>query len=125
MANMGSTLIAGQQLNQNDYLLSLSGNYQLILQDDGNLVLYRSPGPNKVAEWASNTQGQDSQYAILQTDGNFVIYGPDLPPNAFWATGSHGSPDCVLTIMEWSPGVSIQIIDQSTNGCVWEWGTNR
>jgi hypothetical protein len=88
-------------------------------------VLYRSPGPNKVAEWASNTQGQDSQYAILQTDGNFVIYGPDLPPNAFWATGSHGSPDCVLTIMEWSPGVSIQIIDQSTNGSVWEWGTNR
>jgi hypothetical protein len=53
---------------------------QLIFQDDGNLVLYMSPGPNQVVEWASNTYGQDAQYAIMQTDGNFVIYGSDQPP---------------------------------------------
>jgi hypothetical protein len=88
MANMGSTLSAGQQLNQNDYLLSPSGNYQLILQDDGNLVLYSNPGPNKRAEWESKTQNQDSQYAIMQTDGNFVIYGGVHRP-AWRETDSH------------------------------------
>ena len=82
MANVGSTLSAGQQLNQNDYLLTPSGNYQLILQDDSNLVVYQSPGSNQVPRWSSNTQGQDSQYAIMQTDGNFVIYDSSQPPNA-------------------------------------------
>ena len=127
MTNMGSTLSAGQQLNQNDYLSSPSGNYQLILQDDGNLVLYRSPGPNEVVEWASNTQGQDSQYAIMQTDGNFVIYGPGGPPNALWSTGTHGSTDCSLTITDNSPppGVTLDIFDQDFNSSLWEFGSNR
>jgi hypothetical protein len=118
MANMGSALGAGQRLNRDDYLLSPSGNFQLILQDDGNLVLYWAP--SALALWASNTQGQDSQYAIMQTDGNFVIYGSHQPPNALWATNTNGSSDCALTITDADvpSGVTIQIIDESTGGTV-------
>jgi hypothetical protein len=124
MANMGSALGAGQRLNRDDYLLTPDEDFQLILQGDGNLVLYAcfgGPGdPNKAVLWASNTQGQDSQYAIMQTDGNFVIYGSHQPPNALWATNTNGSSDCALTITEADvpSGVTIQIIDESTGGTV-------
>jgi roadblock/LC7 domain-containing protein len=117
MASMGQTLGAGQQLNKNDYLST--GDYQLIFQDDGNLVLYMSPGPNQVVEWASNTYGQDAQYAIMQTDGNFVIYGSDQPPNALWATNTHGSSQCALWIYDLNSGVMIQITDPSTHLDLW------
>jgi hypothetical protein len=118
MANVGSTLSAGQQLNQNDYLLTPSGNYQLILQDDSNLVVYQSPGSNQVPRWSSNTQGQDSQYAIMQTDGNFVIYDSSQPPNALWTTGTRGSPNCVLAIKDSEDtmsGYTLTIYDPSNH----------
>jgi pseudomonalisin len=106
MANIGQVLYAGQQLNKNDYLST--GNYQLIFQDDGNLVLY---GPNQVVEWASNTSSQDGQYAIMQTDGNFVIYDASQPPNALWATNTHGSSQCSLWIYDLNPGGMVQLQD--------------
>ena len=77
-------------------------------------MVYYSPDFNKLALWSSKTQGQDSQYAIMQTDGNFVIYGSRQPPNALWATGTSGSPNCVLTIADTSPGFTLSIFDPST-----------
>ncbi|WP_330331334.1 hypothetical protein OHS33_17410 [Streptomyces sp. NBC_00536] len=49
---------------------------RLIMQDDGNLVLYRgfsNPATQK-ATWASNTAGCGEK-AVMQTDGNLVVYG--------------------------------------------------
>jgi roadblock/LC7 domain-containing protein len=117
MANVAQTLGADQQLNENDYLST--GNYQLLFQDDGNLVVYYNPGPNQVAMWANNTSGQDAQYAIMQTDGNFVIYGSDQPPNALWATNTHGSSQCALWIYDRNPGYMIQITDPTTHLDLW------
>lgn len=97
MANMGQMLGAGQQLNKNGYLWT--GDYQLVFQDDGNLVLYMSPGPNQVVKWASNTYGQDAQYAIMQTDGNLVIYGSDQPPNALLTLMVPHNVRCGFTIL--------------------------
>lgn len=51
---------------------------RLIMQDDGNLVLYRwfdQPGL-KTAKWASNTVGCGDK-AVMQSDGNLVVYGRD------------------------------------------------
>jgi RHS repeat-associated protein len=50
--------------NPNDYL---------ILQTDGNLVLYSS-GASQL--WASSTAGTVASYLAMQNDGNLVIYGP-------------------------------------------------
>ena len=67
------------------YLTSTNGRYTLILQRDGNLVLYRvSP---RAPLWDSETDGDVATRATLQGDGNFVVYAPD---RALWATGTDG-----------------------------------
>ena len=71
---MSDRLIPGQQLNPNDKLLSANGRYELIMQTDGNLVLY--PQPSGSAVWASNTWNTPVTHAIMQTDGNLVCYDP-------------------------------------------------
>ena len=49
------------------------GGSRVIMQEDGNLVIYKSTGESV---WASNTNGSSNYYASLavQTDGNVVIY---------------------------------------------------
>ncbi|MEV6954524.1 hypothetical protein [Streptomyces sp. NPDC051183] len=53
-----------------------NGDTRLIMQDDGNLVLYRgfSNPPTQKATWATNTVGCGEK-AVMQTDGNLVVYG--------------------------------------------------
>lgn len=50
--------------NPNDYL---------VLQNDGNLVIYTSAGS---AIWSTYTSGTVASYLAMQNDGNLVIYGP-------------------------------------------------
>jgi lysophospholipase L1-like esterase len=59
------------------------GNYHLILQPDGNLVLY---GPQRKALWATDTQGQPTAEAMMQPDGNLVLYGPEK--RQLWSSGN-------------------------------------
>lgn len=92
MPDIGTMLGPNGFLLQNDYLLSQSGRYQLILQSDGNLVLY-DLGQGHRAIWASKTNGQAVSKAIMQSDGNLVIYGF---PNAIWASGTNGKPNSIL-----------------------------
>ncbi len=96
MSNKGSILAPNGFLLQNDYCLSQSGRYQLILQQDGNLVLY-DLGQNHRAIWASNTNGRAVSKAIMQTDGNFVIYGF---PDAIWASNTNGRPNSFLVVQD-------------------------
>src|SRR4051794_22416389 len=93
----GTTLngYANQSLEKNDYLLSPSHRYQLILQDDGNLVIYDRDGHS--ATWASDTNGQAVSHAVMQSDGNFVIYGF---PNPIWATDTDGSGNAYVTLQD-------------------------
>lgn len=85
MAFKGTMLTTNQFLLKEDYLLSGDGRHQLILQDDGNLVLYRLSDHHPT--WASGTNGKAVSKAIMQQDGNFVIYGYD---NALWASNTAG-----------------------------------
>lgn len=73
-------LQANQKLNVNDQLVSNNGKTRLIMQADGNLVLYRNDGK---ALWASDTWGKPVNVAIMQDDGNFVCYAPGV---AYWST---------------------------------------
>ena len=84
----GTALLTNQFLQKEDYLLSGDGRHQLIMQDDGNLVLYRLS--DHKALWASNTAGKAVSKAIMQQDGNFVIYGF---PGAIWASNTAGQAE--------------------------------
>lgn len=55
------------------------GSFDLIMQGDGNLVMYSGGVP----QWSSQTNGWSGAYAVMQNDGNFVIYHPGS--GAIWA----------------------------------------
>lgn len=68
------TLIPGQSLASGD------GRYKLVMQGDGNLVLY---SPNR-ALWSTGTHGRTPGLFAMQGDGNLVLYGLDNKP--YWAS---------------------------------------
>lgn len=69
-----------------DTLKSCDGRFDLVMQADGNLVLYYFGTPL----WSSNTYGTGARWAIMQTDGNFVLYTDGGGP--VWSTNSAGYP---------------------------------
>jgi hypothetical protein len=58
------------------------GKAKLIMQPDGNLVVYDE---NNHARWASNTAGA-GHHTQFQPDGNFVVY--DASNHALWASNT-------------------------------------
>ncbi|KAF3786292.1 Mannose-specific lectin [Nymphaea thermarum] len=82
----GQTLLAGQFIE--------NGPYQLLMQNDCNLVLYING--NK-ALWASGTDGKGTNcLATLQTDANLVVYSGST---ALWASGTaRGQGNYVLIV---------------------------
>lgn len=89
----GDTLNSGEMLKRGDQLTSRNRQYRLILQQDGNLVLY---GARKEPLWASNTQGQRVEKCIMQTDGNLVLYLHNGQP--VWASNTNGRPGSFLMV---------------------------
>ena len=55
----------------------------LVMQGDGNLVLY-APGGTPL--WASGTHGHGGGFAAVQEDCNFVVYSAESAP--LWASAS-------------------------------------
>lgn len=58
----------------------------LYLQGDGNLVIYGTSGR---ALWSSSSAGNGSSRLVMQGDGNLVIYGQDGKPT--WSSGTSGA----------------------------------
>jgi hypothetical protein len=105
----------GNGLKPGQTLQSCDGRFTLILQNDGNLVLYKESAQplwatgtvnrdsaqleltpsgdfvlyGKLGEslWRSGNAGQTAAQAFLQGDGNLVIYGPT---SAVWASNTAG-----------------------------------
>ena len=85
-------LNSGHQLQKGESLRSLDGRFELILQTDGNLVLYRiGSGPI----WDSRTAGAIVNNAVMQGDGNFVVYGPS---GAIWNSQTENNPGAYITL---------------------------
>ena len=86
------SLASGQQLNaaQQQYLLSPDKRHGLLLQADGNLVLY---GPGYHVLWQSGTNG--ATRLVMQVDSNLVLYNIDTPL-WFTGTGNTGSTHATL-----------------------------
>ena len=89
-----NALQPGQLLRSGDGLGSSGGDYYLLYQTDGNLVLYDG---NWAPMWASNTSG-DPGIAVMQGDGNFVLYDARGVP--VWASGTDGHPDSLLAVQD-------------------------
>jgi LysM repeat protein len=64
-------LRAGESLGIGQKLTSSNGKYILIMQGDGNLVLYTE---SNTPVWSTRTQGRGAVRASLQDDGNLVLY---------------------------------------------------
>ena len=70
---------AGKVLHSGASLVSLNKQSRLVMQGDGNLVLYWLGH----ALWATNTRHHPGVYAVMQGDGNFVVYDGHHP---LWAS---------------------------------------
>ena len=57
------TLDAGESLESGQALTSANGRYTLVMQTDGNLVLYRRDG---VPVWESGTAGNPGAYLEVE-----------------------------------------------------------
>ena len=108
-------LFPNQQLNVNDQLISNNSLVNLIMQTDGNLVVYRTHFTRPI--WASGTFGTPADHTIMQTDGNLVTYAADGTP--FWATGTDGNPGAFVVLGD----DGNLVVYDSLNQPIWESGT--
>lgn len=76
-------LHAGQELAIGQELRSNSGLFLLLMQADGNAVLYREGTPRQPL-WATNTRG--GVKLAMQGDDNLVAYGPGDAP--LWSSNT-------------------------------------
>ncbi|WP_322769555.1 ricin-type beta-trefoil lectin domain protein [Frankia sp. Cr1] len=91
VVGVNTTLRAGQ------YILSKDVRFALVMQSDGNLVLYGTDGgARSVARWATGTNGKGAVRATFQSDGNLVLYRSDNQP--VWASRTDGSGAATLAV---------------------------
>jgi serine/threonine protein kinase len=88
-----NNLKIGEFLSVNEFLTSTNKQYSLVLQEDGNLVLYDCHSSKSI--WASNTNGRKPLSAVMQDDGNFVVYFDGSNP---WASNTANIPISCLTL---------------------------
>lgn len=97
-----SVLAAGESLRTGDRLVSPNGHYQLRMQPDGNLGVFRG---DTALWWSGN--GQPGGSATMQGDGNLVVRTAGA---ARWATGTEGHHGAELSLhddgslMVWAGG---------------------
>jgi len=92
--DLGSCLSAGQYIEPGQYLAAPAltpggpSPYELIMQTDGNLVVYNAAYRPL---WDSQTNGRPGAYAVLQSsDGNLVVYSTS--GQALWSAYVPTSP---------------------------------
>ncbi len=88
MQTDGNIVIRKKLKNGKTKVLWSSGTYKykvtkLIMQHDGNLVMYL----NRHASWSSNTAGNPGAFLVIQDDGNAVIYSKN-GKTPLWSTNS-------------------------------------
>ena len=85
---------------------------KLIMQSDGNLVLYDKDG---TAHWASQTSGEGNT-AVFQADGNLVVYNARTQP--VWASNTGGANGATLKVLE-----DGNMVIATDGGVVWQTNT--
>ncbi|MFT4621411.1 MAG: hypothetical protein ACI8PZ_000063 [Myxococcota bacterium] len=75
-------------------LWSCDARFVLVMQGDGNLVLYQGA----LALWSTMTHGNPDAWAAMQDDGNLVVYAASGWP--LWSTETGGHPGAVLAVQD-------------------------
>ena len=88
-------LAANQWLEMNQQLLSPNGKTRLVMQNDGNLTLYRVD--TGAVLWNTATGGTAATHLVMQADGNLVLYN-SANSAAFWNSGTFGHPGASLML---------------------------
>lgn len=88
----GNVLYPGIQLNMGQSIGSSQGRYSVVMQADGNLVMYRNDGTVRYRF------GSNGWFAVMQTDGNFVEYNGMMAP--VFNTGTWSHPGAFLAIQD-------------------------
>lgn len=111
---------------------SLNGAYVLVMQKDGNLVLYDSKcgiAP-KCAVWNSASHREEGQYFMaIQPDGNLVVY-KGRPPAAtdrhIWQSQTYGALDhYFLSVQNDANVVIYRGTPMNNRGAVWSSKTGK
>ena len=103
----GETLAAGQALTSPD------GHYQLVMQGDGNLVLYVAGGRSL---WSTQTAGNPGAQAVMQTNGNLAVL--DAGGTVLWSANTSGSNCAHLAVQD-----DGNLVLYGASGAVWSSGT--
>ena len=92
--DLGDKLVSGQTLPNNFYLQSNNGKYRLVMQTDGNLVMYNGG----TVLWRSNTAGAGSGATVtMQGDGNLVVHAGGTPR---WSSKTNGKTGAYLVVQD-------------------------
>lgn len=89
-----NTLGLSQSLSAGQSIVSPDGRYRLVMQGDGNLVLY---SPYR-ALWWTRTDGKPANRVVVQSDGNIVLY--DAQNRYYWAAMTQGNPNASLVLQD-------------------------
>jgi hypothetical protein len=90
------TLFDRQFLHVGQELETPDRKFKLILQDDGNLVLYSNE--TDTALWHAKTYNKPSNRLVMQHDGNLVLY--DVNGKALWNTRTANKGYSRLTMQQ-------------------------
>lgn len=118
-------LLPGQELWLDEYLVDPSYRYCVVMQSDGNVVLYNYDAPNRrcfvlPVHWSTQTNWAGCCYRFtMQGDGNLVVQLANNPPiwvkpGATRVPGSYLRLQCDRNLVLYTP----------TGGVTWTSGTS-
>ncbi len=118
-------------LEKNKRYYSEDNRYFLLFQEDGNLVVYKVMGNNKVkAIWNTHTNGKAIKKCVFQDDGNLVLY--DYNNKAIWAAFTTQykylyKKETLKIVMAMQSDGNLVIFDTyfTGNGIGWDSGTGE
>jgi hypothetical protein len=107
-----SVLNQGYQMGIGAVRTSPSGHFRLIMQTDGNLVLYRVFDYKAI--WSTNTANIGAHKALMQYDGNFVVYTEN--DVAKWSSQTNDRPANYLMVQD---DGNLVIYSKGSNSVQW------
>lgn len=87
---------ADEVLYGDEALYSCDGRFALVMQTDGNLVIYQVGTPT--ALWSTGTYGNSGAAMVMQSGGNLVVYGAS--GRALWNSQTNGYAGAGLAMQD-------------------------
>ena len=84
---------SGTRLEPETVVKTSDGQFRLVMQADGNLVLAAAAGPPL---WSSATVGSPGAFAVMQTDGNLTVRS--FSGEVLWSSATAGHPGARLEV---------------------------